>query len=143
MTEAGHWETVSAEETADAAVEIAAQIPRPAVVLLNGNLGAGKTTITRALTAAWGAASADEVSSPTFTLIHEYGEPVSVYHIDLYRLESPREFYSLGLEEILDSQARVLIEWGDKFRSLLPDDCWEIRLEHLGGDRRRITLLRP
>ena len=137
------FHSASPEETAAVAREIAAMIPAPAVIQLTGNLGAGKTTLSKSLVAAWGAAEPEEVSSPTFTLIHEYGEPVTVYHIDLYRLESPAEFYSLGLEDIFDSPARVLIEWGEKFAPLLPADRWIIRIEHAGGDARRITVDRP
>ena len=137
------FHSASPEETAAVAREIAALIPAPAVIQLTGNLGAGKTTLSKSLVAAWGAADPEEVSSPTFTLIHEYGEPVTVYHIDLYRLESPAEFYSLGLEDIFDSPARVLIEWGEKFAPLLPPDRWIIRIEHAGGDARRITVDRP
>lgn len=133
----------SPEQTAAIAREIAALIPAPAVIQLTGNLGAGKTTLTKSLIEAWGAGRADEVSSPTFTLIHEHGEPVAVYHIDLYRLETPSEFYSLGLDEIFDSRARVLIEWGEKFAPLLPPERWVIRIEHAGGDARRITVDRP
>jgi tRNA threonylcarbamoyladenosine biosynthesis protein TsaE len=133
----------SPEQTAEIAKQIAAVIPKPAVIQLTGNLGAGKTTLTKYLVEAWGAAAADEVSSPTFTLIHEYGEPVAVYHIDLYRLEKPNEFYSLGLDEIFDSDARVLIEWGEKFAALLPKDRWIITIQHAPGDTRRITVDRP
>lgn len=133
----------SPEETAEIAREIAALIPAPAVIQLTGNLGAGKTTLTKSLVEAWGATAADEVSSPTFTLIHEYGEPVAVYHIDLYRLETPAEYYSLGLDEIFDSRARVLIEWGEKFAPLLPKDRWTITIAHAGGDARTITVSRP
>ena len=133
----------SPEQTAEIAREIAALIPAPAVIQLTGNLGAGKTTLTKSLVEAWGATAADEVSSPTFTLIHEYGEPVAVYHIDLYRLETPAEFYSLGLDEIFDSRARVLIEWGEKFAPLLPKDRWTITIAHAGGDARVITVSRP
>ena len=133
----------SPEQTAEIAREIAALIPAPAVIQLTGNLGAGKTTLTKSLVEAWGATAADEVSSPTFTLIHEYGEPVAVYHIDLYRLETPAEFYSLGLDEIFDSRARVLVEWGEKFAPLLPKDRWTITIAHAGGDARVITVSRP
>jgi len=137
------FQSHSPEQTAEIAREIAALIPAPAVVQLTGNLGAGKTTLTKSLVEAWGATAADEVSSPTFTLIHEYGEPVTVYHIDLYRLETPAEFYSLGLDEIFDSRARVLIEWGEKFAPLLPKDRWTITIAHAGGDARTITVSRP
>ena len=134
------WKVANAEATARVAGEIAALLPPGAIVQLTGNLGAGKTTLTKSLVAAWGVDSEDAVSSPTFTLIHEYGEPVKIYHIDLYRLEEPREFHGLGLDEIFESGARVLIEWGEKFAPLLPPDRWIIEIEHAGGDARRITL---
>lgn len=137
------FRTDSPEQTAEIARDIAALIPAPAVIQLTGNLGAGKTTLTKSLVEAWGAVAGDEVSSPTFTLIHEYGEPVAVYHIDLYRLETPAEFYSLGLDEIFDSRARVVIEWGEKFAPLLPKDRWIIQIAHAGGDARVITVSRP
>ena len=86
----------SPEQTAEIAKQIAALIPKPAVIQLTGNLGAGKTTLTKHLVEAWDAATADEVSSPTFTLIHEYGEPVAVYHVDLYRLKHPMNFTRSG-----------------------------------------------
>jgi tRNA threonylcarbamoyladenosine biosynthesis protein TsaE len=143
MTETRTWQSSSSEQTAEIAGEIAAWIPEGTVVQLTGNLGAGKTTLTKALVEAWHAAAANEVSSPTFTLIHEYGEPVSVYHIDLYRLEKPSEFYSLGLDEIFDSRARVLIEWGEKFAALLPPERWIIQIQHAGDDNRKITVSRP
>lgn len=143
MPETRTWHSSGPEATAAAAREIAAWIPPGVTVQLTGNLGAGKTTLTKSLVEAWGAAAADDVSSPTFTLIHEYGEPVAVYHIDLYRLEKPAEFYSLGLDEIFDSAARVLIEWGEKFAPLLPDNRWTIEIRHGGGDTREITVSRP
>jgi tRNA threonylcarbamoyladenosine biosynthesis protein TsaE len=143
MSETRTWHSESPEQTAEIAKEIAAWIPAGTVVQLTGNLGAGKTTLTKSLVEAWGAAQPDEVSSPTFTLIHEYGEPVAVYHIDLYRLEKPSEFYSLGLDEIFDSPARVLIEWGEKFAPLLPPDRWIINIAHAGEDAREVTVSRP
>lgn len=143
MPETRTWHSAGPEETALIAEELAAWIPGGSIVQLTGNLGAGKTTLSKSLVAAWHAAAAEEVSSPTFTLIHEYGEPVSVYHIDLYRLETPNEFYSLGLDEIFDSPARVLIEWGEKFGSLLPRDRWIVSIAHAGEDARVITASRP
>ena len=137
------YHSESPDETAEIAKKIAALIPRPAIIQLTGNLGAGKTTLTKHLVEAWDAATADEVSSPTFTLIHEYGEPVAVYHVDLYRLETPSEFYSLGLDEIFDSPARVLIEWGEKFAAFLPPDRWVIQIRHAAGDNRRIIVSPP
>src|SRR5579864_342455 len=101
------FETHSEEETIDLGRRIAATLPRRAVVLLIGNLGAGKTTLAKGIVSGLGAALPDDVSSPTFTLIHEYGAG-SVYHIDLYRLDTPIQVATLGLDEILDRQAVVL-----------------------------------
>ena len=103
-------ETHSEEETIEAGRRIAAALPRRAVVLLIGNLGAGKTTLAKGIISGLGAAEPDEVSSPTFTLMHEYQNPVTghrVYHIDLYRLERPEEVATLGLDEIFDQIGRA------------------------------------
>ena len=143
MPETRSWRSESPEQTAQIANEIAAWIPRGAVIQLTGNLGAGKTTLTKSLVEAWHAAAANEVASPTYTLIHEYGEPVAVYHVDLYRLESPSEYYSLGLEDIFDSPARVVIEWGEKFAQFLPPDRWIIQIAHAENDAREIKVSRP
>jgi tRNA threonylcarbamoyladenosine biosynthesis protein TsaE len=105
------------------------------VVLLIGNLGAGKTTLAKGIISGLGAASPDEVSSPTFTLIHEFGR---VYHVDLYRLDRAEEVATLGLEEIFDRDAIVLIEWGERFPQLMPRDRIEIRLRAGDGDTRVI-----
>lgn len=110
------------------------------MVLLIGELGAGKTTLTKGIVEGLGVASADDVSSPTYTLIHEYGEPVSVYHVDLYRLETLKEVRRLGLEDLFDEPVLVLIEWGERFRELMPEDAIEIRLTHLGDDTRKIDI---
>jgi tRNA threonylcarbamoyladenosine biosynthesis protein TsaE len=101
------------------------------VVLLIGNLGAGKTTMVK------GISGSPEVSSPTFTLIHDYG---NCYHIDLYRLETEREVEALGIDELIDHGKPVLIEWGERFPRLFPPPVIEIRLEHAGDDARRITV---
>jgi tRNA threonylcarbamoyladenosine biosynthesis protein TsaE len=119
----------------DYGATIAAMLPTRAVVFLKGNLGAGKTTLAKGIVEALGAASADEVSSPTFTLIHEYGDPVRVYHIDLYRIEEPRQLFTLGLEEIFDRDAVVLIEWPERFASFLPPPDLTIAIEHAGEGR--------
>ena len=129
------FETHSAEETIDVGRRIAAQLPRRAVVLLIGNLGAGKTTLAKGIISGLGAAAPEEVSSPTFTLIHEYGR---VYHIDLYRLDRAEELATLGLDEIFDRDAIVLIEWGERFLQAMPKDRVEIRLRAGAGDTRVI-----
>ena len=100
------FHTSSEEETIALGERLAAGLPRPCVVLLIGNLGAGKTTLVKGLALGLGAAVPDEVTSPTFTLIHEYGEPALVYHIDLYRLDEASEVASLGLDEIMNRSER-------------------------------------
>src|SRR5271168_2460979 len=128
------WVTHSEEETIELGRRIAAELPRRAVVLLIGNLGAGKTTLAKGIVSGLGAAAVEEVSSPTFTLIHEYGR---VYHIDLYRLERAAEVATLGLDEIFDRDAVVLIEWGERFPRLMPEGRIEIRLRS-GPENRRV-----
>ena len=134
-------ETESEEETIEFGRELALRLPRRCVVLLIGNLGAGKTTITKGIVEGLGAALPDEVSSPTFTLIHQYSE--NVYHIDLYRLETAAEVATLGLDEIFDREAVVLIEWGERFRELMPPEHVEVFLKTLEGDRRQISVHLP
>jgi tRNA threonylcarbamoyladenosine biosynthesis protein TsaE len=129
--------TRSEEETISLGEDLARELPSRAAVLLIGNLGAGKTTLAKGIVKGLGAAQSEEVSSPTFTLIHEYGP--SVYHIDLYRLEKEHEVESLGLEEIFEKKAVVLIEWGERFPRLMPAGALEIRLEQDADEARRIT----
>ena len=130
-------ETRSEQETIELGRRIARQLPPRAVVLLIGNLGAGKTTLAKGIISGLGAAAPEEVTSPTFTLIHEYGR---VYHVDLYRLDTEVEVATLGLEEIFDRDALVLIEWGERFPQLMPPERIEIRLRVTSGDRREITV---
>lgn len=132
--------TASEEETIAAGERLARELPAGATVLLIGNLGAGKTTLAKGIVQGLGAAAADEVSSPTFTLIHEYGSPAAVYHVDLYRLESPREAAGLGLDELFDSRAMVIVEWGERFLELMPAARVEIRLRALDEDEREIQI---
>jgi tRNA threonylcarbamoyladenosine biosynthesis protein TsaE len=119
--------------------EIARTLPRKAVVLLIGNLGAGKTTLAKGIVAGLGAADADEVASPTYTLIHEYGDG-RVYHIDLYRLDEPREVATLGLDDLFERDAVVLIEWGERFPELLPAERLEIRIRATDTETREIEV---
>jgi tRNA threonylcarbamoyladenosine biosynthesis protein TsaE len=133
------FKTHSDEETQAAGREIAALLPKQAIVLLIGDMGSGKTTLTKGIVEGRKAAAADDVSSPTFTLIHEYGEPATVYHVDLYRLETLEQARRLGLEELIDRPALLLIEWGDRFPELISEAHFEIRISHEGEDNRRIT----
>jgi tRNA threonylcarbamoyladenosine biosynthesis protein TsaE len=136
------FETRSEEETIELGRRIARELPRRAVVLLIGNLGAGKTTLAKGIVSGLDAAQPEEVASPTFTLIHEFGR---VYHIDLYRLDREEEVATLGLDEIFDRDAVVLIEWGERFPRLMPADRTEIQLRTLDENRREIVMerLRP
>lgn len=134
--------TASEEETIELGQRLARDLPRRAVVLLIGNLGAGKTTLAKGIVSGLGAAPPEEVSSPTFTLIHEYGPSPSgarVFHIDLYRLDTAAQVATLGLDEIFERDAVVLIEWGERFPELMPKDRIEIRLR-ADGDHRVIEL---
>jgi tRNA threonylcarbamoyladenosine biosynthesis protein TsaE len=125
------FQTHNDDETVALGRRIARMLPRRAVVLLIGDLGAGKTTLAKGIVSGLDAALPDEVSSPTFTLIHEYGSEATqlVYHIDLYRLDLPADVATLGLDEIFDREAVVLIEWGERFPELLPDNPIRIHLD--------------
>jgi tRNA threonylcarbamoyladenosine biosynthesis protein TsaE len=133
------YRTASEDETIALGERLARELPRRGVVLLIGNLGAGKTTIAKGIVRGRGAAAAEEVSSPTFTLIHEYGEG-AVYHIDLYRLDEPRQVATLGLDELFDRDALVLIEWGERFPELMPARRTEIRIHRAGDEAREIEV---
>jgi tRNA threonylcarbamoyladenosine biosynthesis protein TsaE len=133
------YRTASEEDTIELGKQLATQIVRPSLVLLIGNLGAGKTTLTKGIVSGLGAAPADEVSSPTYTVIHEYGS--DVYHVDLYRLERPEEIALLGLNEIFDRGAIMLVEWGEAFKAVLPSEAaLEIRIERSAEDERTISV---
>jgi tRNA threonylcarbamoyladenosine biosynthesis protein TsaE len=137
------FETRSEEETIELGRQIARELPKRAVVLLIGNLGAGKTTLAKGILSGLGAAEPDEVTSPTFTLIHEYGCEYGrglAYHIDLYRLDTPQQVATLGLEEIFDRETVVLIEWGEKFPELFPAGRIEIQLRAVSDTIRQITI---
>ena len=133
------YRTATEAETIALGERLAHELPHAGVVLLIGNLGAGKTTLTKGIALGRGAADPDDVSSPTFTLIHEYGDG-RVYHIDLYRLDEPRQVATLGLEELFDKDALVLIEWGERFPQLMPARRTEIRLRALDNDEREIEV---
>lgn len=134
--------THSPEETVDFGRELAVHLKPPCLVLLEGDLGAGKTMLVKGIVAGLGVASEEEVTSPSFTLLHEYGIDHRVYHADLYRLEGAREIATLGLDEVSNRQATVLIEWAEKLGNDVPTPCTRIRLEHLGDHERRIVVER-
>ena len=129
----------SEQATTDEGASLARSLGPGSVVLREGELGAGKTAFVRGLATGLGAPE-DEVSSPTFTLIQEYHGRVPFLHADLYRI-SGAEAEDLGLDE-LGSDGVVAIEWAEKL-ARRPSGAVEVRIEDLGGDRRRITIERP
>ena len=132
------YHTDTEEETIALGEKLATELPPAAVVLLIGQLGAGKTTLAKGIVTGLGAAQPEDVSSPTFTLIHEYGPKVS--HIDLYRLDTAAQVATLGLDEIFDRPAVVLIEWGERFPELMPQRRIEIRLRATEENSREIEV---
>jgi tRNA threonylcarbamoyladenosine biosynthesis protein TsaE len=133
--------TSSPEETIALGRELASLLVPPKLVLLRGDLGAGKTTLVKGIAQAFEAASEDDVTSPTFTLIHEYrGPQATLYHIDLYRVDTQRELETLGLEDLMGENHILLIEWGEKFPRFQRERDVEIALRPLGEDRRRIVI---
>jgi tRNA threonylcarbamoyladenosine biosynthesis protein TsaE len=136
--------THSAEETTAWGREFAARLKAPVLVLLSGELGSGKTTLTKGIVCGLGAAREEDVTSPTFTLLHSYGEGQvgrPVFHGDLYRIETFHDFETLGMEDLFSKPGVVILEWSERFPLPSPWPEMRVRLEHLGGDARRITVL--
>ena len=119
-------------------------MPVPRVVVLRGEVGAGKTTLVKGIAEALGAATEDEVTSPTFTLLHEYkGPKVTVYHLDLYRLEDEAQIAVLGLEEMADeANALLLVEWGERFPSVVAMATAEIAMGQGEEENERLMMVR-
>jgi tRNA threonylcarbamoyladenosine biosynthesis protein TsaE len=133
--------THSAEETIAFGRKLAAQLSPPLIVLLHGDLGAGKTTLVKGIAEGFEAARAEDVTSPTYTLVHEYrGPQTTLFHIDLYRIDTERELETLGLDDLLAPNCILLIEWGDKFPRLRSDRNVEITLVQVGETERRIQV---
>jgi tRNA threonylcarbamoyladenosine biosynthesis protein TsaE len=133
------FHTSSEEETIALGRQLGTELTN-GVVLLIGNLGAGKTTLAKGIVEGRNGTPANEVSSPTFTLIHQYGDEAPVYHIDLYRLDEAREVESLGLDDLFASKSLVLLEWAERFPALLPRQRIEVRLRALPDDTREICV---
>ena len=137
---AGEFITHSAEETVEVGRSLAQRLRAPVLVLLSGELGSGKTTLTKGIISGLGAAGEEDVTSPTFTLVHVFHNHARIYHVDLYRVEGFHDLDTLGLEDAFADPAIIVIEWSERF-SLSSD--WPrvtVRLEHLEGDTRRITI---
>jgi tRNA threonylcarbamoyladenosine biosynthesis protein TsaE len=137
--------TESGADTIEVGRKLAKLLKPPQLLILRGDLGTGKTTLVKGIAQALDAAEADEVTSPTFTLIHEYdgtqnGKPVKLFHLDVYRLEGERHLETLGLDELLTDEALVLVEWGEKFKTIKKKSTGEIAITSTGGDARKITV---
>jgi tRNA threonylcarbamoyladenosine biosynthesis protein TsaE len=139
------YETKSSAGTIAIGRKLAELLTPPRLLILTGDLGAGKTTLVKGIATALGAADKDEVTSPTFTLVHEYagsldGKPIKLLHLDLYRLDAERQLDSLGLEEMRTPDAIILVEWGEKFKSIRKHADGEIAITSTGGDSRKIVV---
>ncbi len=137
--------TQSGADTIAVGRKLAHLLRPPQLLVLRGDLGTGKTTLVKGIAQALDAADPDEVTSPTFTLLHEYdgarnGKPVKLFHLDVYRLEGERQLETLGLDELLTPDALVLVEWGEKFKSIRKKSTGEIVISSEGGDARKITV---
>jgi tRNA threonylcarbamoyladenosine biosynthesis protein TsaE len=137
--------TQSGADTIDVGRKLAGLLKPPQLLLLRGELGTGKTTLVKGIAQALDAADPDEVTSPTFTLIHEYegtqnGKPVRLFHLDVYRIEGERQLETLGLDELLTDNSLVLVEWGEKFKSIAKRATGEIVITSTGGDARKIRV---
>jgi tRNA threonylcarbamoyladenosine biosynthesis protein TsaE len=134
--------TNSAEETIALGRTLAEMLAPPKLVLLRGDLGAGKTTLVKGIAAVFEAAAEEDVTSPTFTLVHEYrGQRANLYHIDLYRIDTQRELETLALDDLRTEDSILLIEWGEKFPRLLRERDVEISLERVSENERKIRIV--
>ncbi len=134
--------THSAEETTAFGRTLTDLLAPPKLVLLRGDLGAGKTTLIKGIAAAFEAAAEEDVTSPTFTLVHEYcGPRASLFHIDLYRVDTPRELETLGLDDLISENSILLIEWGEKFPRFVRERDVEISLKRIGENERKISVI--
>ena len=137
------FKTRSVEETLALGERIAAMLHPPLIVILRGEVGAGKTTLVKGIAAALGAAAEDEVTSPTFTIVHEYTgtNNVRLFHLDLYRLETEEQIAVLGIDEMAGyPDSLLLIEWGERFESIVQRASGEIYMEHGEGDERGVMV---
>jgi len=142
QTNTAEYVTHSAEETIELGRKLASKLAPPKLVLLRGQLGAGKTTLVKGIAEEFHAAAQEEVTSPTFTLIHEYRGPrVNIFHIDLYRIDSQRELETLGLEDLYGENNLLLIEWGEKFPQFQRERDVEIAIERIGESDRKFRLV--
>jgi len=133
--------TCSPEETIAFGRTMIDLLEPPKLVVLQGDLGAGKTTLIKGIATGFQAAAEEDVTSPTFTLVHEYRGPrANLYHIDLYRVDTPRQLETLGLEDLFAENSILLIEWGEKFPHFVRQQDVEIRITRMGESERKISV---
>lgn len=130
----------SAAETRDFGTHFGKQLQPNSLVCFFGDLGAGKTTFIQGVTAGVLGSEATEVNSPTFTYLNIYHGNRTLYHFDLYRLRDADEFLSMGFDEVFDAGGITCIEWAEKIEALIPEGAFCVKMDHLGGDQRRITV---
>jgi tRNA threonylcarbamoyladenosine biosynthesis protein TsaE len=134
--------THSPEETITLGRSLAGMLAPPKIVVLRGDLGAGKTTLVKGIAEAFRAAAEEDVTSPTFTLIHEYRGPEAIlYHIDLYRVDTQRQLETLGLDDLIAENSILLIEWGEKFARFERECDLKISLERIAENERRVRII--
>ena len=134
--------TSSGADTVEVGRKLVALLKPPQLLLLRGELGTGKTTLVKGIAQALDAAEPDEVTSPTFTLIHEYrGPSATLYHIDLYRIDTPRELDTLALDDLMTDNSVLLIEWGEKFERFHREKKVEISLKRVSELERKIRVV--
>jgi len=130
--------THNEEETIREGEKFGRTLGSGAVVALYGGLGVGKTVFTRGLAAGLGLSI--NISSPTFTIVNEYPGEVPLFHFDMYRLESEKELFDIGWDDYLDRGGVCVVEWSEKVPDAFPPDTVTVKLENLGGDKRRIEI---
>ncbi len=131
--------TASVNETLALGERLGSVLTGGLTIGLVGSLGSGKTYFVKGLAAGNGLDDASQVTSPTFTLIHEYPGRLTLFHLDTYRLANPSDLLSLGFEELITAGSVVVVEWADRVRSLMPDDSLWIELAPTGETSRRLT----
>jgi len=134
--------TSSPEETIAAGRQLARQLATGQMIILRGDLGAGKTTLTKGIAEGFAAAREEDVTSPTFTLVHEYrGPEVTLFHIDLYRIDTERELATLAIDDLRAEPGSILlVEWGEKFEQIKAQSDGEVSIERTGENERRIVV---
>ncbi len=134
--------STSPEETQDIGAEIGRSLSIPGIVLLRGDLGAGKTTLTRGIAQGLGLADTSLVNSPSFTLVNIYQGRCPIYHVDLYRLEGARDLYSIGLDDFMGNAGVTIIEWSERLSAAM-EDAVEVEIMDAGDDHRVLRIRAP